>query len=213
MNTQELETKVSALPPIADALKIENDDDYQRANKLLLDVKDFQKEVKADFADSKATTHKAWKTVVAQENGHLEKLLYVEQVLKPRIGVYHAKRERKRQIEEARLQEEADLAEASEAEAEGDTERAEAVLNGGGTTAISLPKVATPSGVSFRENWNAEVTGFRLLVEAWLAGKVPDNVICPDMKVLNASARALKSSLNWPGVKAIKTPSVAAGRR
>ena len=213
MNTQELETKVSVLPAQANDLKVEDEESYSFAGAMLVNIKGLRREIDETFGPIITKAHAAHKEAVAQRKRHEAPLIEAEGTIKNRMAVYHAELERLRQIEEARLQEEADLAEATEAEAEGDTERAEAVLNGGGTTAVSLAPTAKPEGVSFRENWRCEVTNLRQLVEAYLDGKVPEDVICADMKVLNASARALKGSLNWPGVKAVKTTSVAAGRR
>lgn len=69
-----------------------------------------------------------------------------------------------------------------------------------------LPKL---NGVTARENWSAEVTDLMTLVRAVAAGTVPLRAIQPDMTFLGQQARSLKSDLNYPGVRAVSTATVA----
>jgi hypothetical protein len=56
---------------------------------------------------------------------------------------------------------------------------------------IAAPKVEKVAGVSYRENWTAEVVDFSLL---------PDVYKLPDMVKLNKQAKATKNSVPIPGV-------------
>ena len=66
------------------------------------------------------------------------------------------------------------------------------------------------AGISTRENWSAEVTSLRELLQGVLDGKVPEVAVIADMKVLNAQARSLKVAMNYPGVKAVCEKGISA---
>lgn len=70
------------------------------------------------------------------------------------------------------------------------------------------PALAT-GGTQRRAYWSAKVVDQRALVEAWLAGTVPDQVITINESFLNGQARLLKDTLAYPGVAAIKATRVA----
>jgi hypothetical protein len=67
------------------------------------------------------------------------------------------------------------------------------------TVPLDVPKV---SGFSKRTLWEAEVTDFKALVEAVAAGKASLECLLPNQTVLNALARAAKTTLAIPGVMA-----------
>lgn len=69
-----------------------------------------------------------------------------------------------------------------------------------------LPKL---NGITSRETWSAEVTDLMALVRAVAAGTVPLRAIQADMTFLRQQAVSMKSDLNYPGVKAVSTPTVA----
>ncbi len=78
---------------------------------------------------------------------------------------------------------------------------------------IIVPSYAPPAkvaGIATYETWNAEVTDLRELVQAWLDGRVPDDVIEPNMVALNRIAKALKGATKLPGVKAVSETTVSA---
>ncbi|MFA6142478.1 MAG: hypothetical protein WC738_04195 [Candidatus Omnitrophota bacterium] len=56
----------------------------------------------------------------------------------------------------------------------------------------AAPKVEAVAGVSYRDQWTAEVTDFE---------KLPNDYKLPDMSKLNKVAQATKGTLNIPGVK------------
>jgi len=59
------------------------------------------------------------------------------------------------------------------------------------------------SGISSRENWSAQVTDKAALVKAAAENPAYLAYLEPDMKSLNALARAQKNALAIPGVKAV----------
>lgn len=69
------------------------------------------------------------------------------------------------------------------------------------TAPTLAPTFQKPSGLSFRENWSAQVVDIKALAKAVAEGRVSPNFICGNMPVLNAQARATKDSLPVDGVK------------
>lgn len=113
------------------------------------------------------------------------------------------------------------LAEAAEAEARGDSAAAERIIEAPVPVVPIMPPMPTfsppPSvvvpqadGVSFRDSWRAEVRNLGALVRAIAGGQVPLTLVVPEMKALNAMARALKGEMRIPGVTAVseRTASV-----
>jgi hypothetical protein len=121
-----------------------------------------------------------------------------------------AEQERKKKEEQERAwreKEEAARREAARLEAEGKAEEARKAQEAADKAAakaeersqaaddvfapIAAPKVEKVAGVSYRENWTAEVVDFSLL---------PDVYKLPDMVKLNKQAKATKNSVPIPGV-------------
>lgn len=212
--TQELEQKALAIPDQAQAITITDAVSYSAATELLLTVKALLKEVDETFAPIITKAYQTHREAIAQRKRHEDPLLRAEAILKPRIAAYMDEQERQRQLAEKRAQDDAQLAEAEHHEALGDHRASEAALNGQGLVNVNVPS-ETPqvAGISSRELWSAEVTDFPALVSAVAAGKVPYACLLPNQSALNQQARALKQSMNYPGVRAVRTKTVAAGSR
>lgn len=68
------------------------------------------------------------------------------------------------------------------------------------------PKI---SGVSFREDWTAEVVSLPELVRAVASGQQPMTLLAPNQVALNQLARALKGAMAVPGVRAVSSRTAA----
>jgi hypothetical protein len=126
--------------------------------------------------------------------------------------------------EQKRLQAEAEekrLAEAVQAEQRGDTETAERLVSAPVDIApvvskpVFVPPIMAPpaprvEGVSFRDEWSAEVTDLSALVKAIAGGTVPLTLVKADQVALNGMARSLREAMKIPGVKAVSKRNVAA---
>jgi hypothetical protein len=75
------------------------------------------------------------------------------------------------------------------------------------------PSFKAASGVVTRETWRAEVTSIRELCKAIAEGRASENFVTANMTALNQVARAMKTTFNVPGVRAVPETGVAAGRR
>lgn len=174
-----------------------------------------------------------------QAEGVLKRRLAVyeqEQERLRRAAEEAARRERERleaeerarvAAEEARLRreaEEAQLAAAVAAEQAGDTETAERL--------VAAPVVAPPvaprqvfvppaaamvpprpqaDGVSFRDQYRAEVVSLLELVRAVAAGRAPLTLVQANQVALNGMARSLRGAMDVPGVRVV-TERIAAVR-
>lgn len=74
---------------------------------------------------------------------------------------------------------------------------------------IIVPVVVAPSyepikGLGISKRWGAEVFSVKLLAQAIANGDLPENYIEPNMTALNARARADKSLMKVPGVRAVE---------
>jgi len=63
-----------------------------------------------------------------------------------------------------------------------------------------IPKMA--GGPVYRTIWDAEVIDFKTLAKAAVDGKVSINALSPNTVFLGQQARSLKSTMNFPGVRA-----------
>lgn len=138
------------------------------------------------------------------------------------IADYNHKREQEAEAERERqrraaqkVADDAKLAAAMEAQATGDTARAEAILEK--PTRVVAPRVPEPpkvKGMAFKENWKIDsMINMRVLVKAIAEGNAQIELVMPNMPVLNQLAKALKDKLNIPGVKAISENVVASSKK
>lgn len=130
-----------------------------------------------------------------------------------RLEREEAERVRSEQARLTKEEEDRRLAEAAAAEARGDTETAARIIEAPvETPTVAARPVFVPvapvapapvvKGLSFRDNWKAEVTDVMALVRAVAKGEQPITLLEPHMPALNQMARALKQAMNVPGVKA-----------
>jgi hypothetical protein len=134
---------------------------------------------------------------------------------------WHGEQERLRREEEARQREAARTererlyAEAQAAADAGHPDEADAISETEKLIPMPIvpPTVEKISGVSTRKVWRAEVIDKLALIKAVAAGRVPEALLEVNMVVLNAQARALKSAMNYPGVKAVAEGTIAASRK
>ena len=201
---------------------IKSAEDYIRAGEILISLKEIRKKIEATFKPIKQRIDAAKKEVLDQERAADAPLKRAEDYLKPMIRSYDdeqdsIRRERERRLLEQgkRREEEERLAAALAAEAAGDKEAAQVIISEEVyVPPVVLPK-ATPQvqGLSFRENWKYQVVSLIDLVRAIGAGNVPLSAIRENDVFLGQQARAMKSALNYPGVRVWAEKTIAAGRR
>lgn len=220
---------VEVSQPLAEArvFKIVTQEHYVNAGERLKVIMGLKRKVDAAFDPIIADAHKAHKTAVAKKKEHEAPLIEAERILKTGMIGYQQEQEHKAREEQAKLDEIARKgrekleAQAAKAAAKGKTEKAAELQERAATVPTPVVTIATPTvaGISTRETHKAVVSNKTVLIEAVAGGrrvvgnpgyagperrvhpKVPDAVLSYDQAVLNAQARALKSALNYPGVR------------
>ena len=69
------------------------------------------------------------------------------------------------------------------------------------------------NGIAYRETWSAQITDLHALVKFVAAHPSHLGLLTANTAALNAQARSLKGQMRIPGVQAVATRDVAAGRR
>lgn len=211
-----------AFPDQARALRILDAETYGRACEFLKDVKAFRTQIADTFDPHIRRAYESHKALVREKQNAEAPLAEAERITKAALVTYDQEQERIRRAEAARIQdelrrqeEERRLCEAVELEAVGESAEAEALIE----EPIVVPTVAvapsTPkvSGIAYRETWSANVTDLAALVKYVATNPQFAGFLSANMPALNAQARSLKGQLNIPGVEAMCTRDVAAGRR
>lgn len=214
--------KALAFPDQARALRIADAATYQAACDFLKGIKALRTEIAETFEPHIKRAHEAHKALLKEKADAEAPLAEAERIAKSALVVYDQEQERIRREEERRLQaemrrqeEERRLAEAVALEDAGESAEAEALIEEPvfvPTVAVapSTPKVA---GISYRETWSAKVTDLAKLVKWVAANPQFAGLLSANMPALNGQARSLKAQMQIPGVEAVCTRDVAAGRR
>ena len=217
MNEQELKVQGESLAVEAGVLVIVDQPSFERASGMLRVVKDYLKKVEMLCEPVIRAAHSAHKAAVEQKRQLEEPALRAERAIKSVLTAYEQEQSRIRrdaelvaERERHRLEEDARLQAALEAEARGDAAVAENILVAPHPPipVFSPPAIVleTPKaeGVSFRSQYRAEVTDLPLLIKAVAAGEAPIGALLPNLPMLNQMARAMKSELRIPGVRLIE---------
>jgi len=201
---------------LADTLRgivtINTVEEYSKCNELWQSGKAMMKSIDAAYDDIIDATNVAHKKAVAKK-----KLFYLPvkegtTYVKSIMIAYDDEQERVRLEKEIELrkaalkiEENAKLQAAIEAEDAGQTEAASHILE----EPIIPPPVIVPKttpklqgGLTYRTIWNAEVFDFKALVKAVADEKVSINALLPNQSFLKSQATDYKKTLNFPGVRA-----------
>ena len=211
--TAELEVQAKSFQIV----KVVDPESFDLANAALRSIKEFLRRVADLFDPIDAAQIAARKTTIVQRKSLEDKPKALELAQKAELVAYEqrqaairreaealAERERRRIEEDARIQA------ALEAESRGEAKMAEAILEAPhppmpvfAPPAI-VPEAPKAEGLSFRSNFHAEVTDLPLLVKAVAAGEAPIGALLPNLPMLNQMARAMKQELRLPGVRVVE---------
>ena len=172
-----------------------------------------RKEIDATFDPIIEAAHQAHKIAIDKKKKADAPLVEAENYLKPAIFAYAVEQERKRKAEDGRLwkiarkeEEDRRMAEALSAEAEGNHEEAEEIIQ----APVYVPPVVvekqtpTVSGVSMVTTWK-----FRIVDEL----KVPRGYLKVDEIKIGGVVRAMKGATSISGVEAYPETGVRSGSR
>lgn len=220
---QEIESEALSWPDRARAIAIADQAGYSLAASLLLDIAALSKRIIDHHKPIKDTAYAAHKAAVAAEKRLLDPLTDATVILKRGIAGWeneqariHQELERKAAAEARKAEEDMRLALAVQAEELGaDAATTEAILSTpvAMMTPVLAPTFQRQAGVSTSQRWRAEVTDIRALCLAIGQGRTSQELVLPNGPALNAIARAMKGTINVPGVRAVAETSVSARTR
>ena len=202
----EVDQKALTVIEQARSVIITDSPSYTRAGELWKAITDMKKQVDESFKPIILKAHQAHKEALAQRAKIFDPLDKAGRSVKTGMESYDREQERIRQEEERRLreiarqeEEERQLAEALEAERNGDKEEMEVILE----APIYVPPVIVPKttpklqgGPVYRTIWQFRITD---------AQKIPRAYLMPDEVKIGGVVRALKEATNVPGVEAYST--------
>lgn len=234
----EIEAKTTPAIEKARGLIIQDQEDFAAAGEFLKELKGVQNEIDIAFDDIIKQAHETHKAAVAKKKRYTEPVAQADTMVRSKMSTYVAQQKhiqeetarkadeerrrleaeaRQKQAEEAakarKADEDARLAAAAEAQARGNAESAERILNAPPPpppplAPIVMPQAAPPvempkvAGVSFREVWKLRSVDKNTLIHA--AAKNPElyaGYLLVDEKALNALAKALKGEARCPGAE------------
>jgi hypothetical protein len=214
--------KALSMPDQARAVTITSPDSYQRACDFLKGVKALREEIAETFDPHIKRAYDSHRALCAEKKDAEAPLAEAERIVKTALVAWDTEQERIRLAEQRRLEAEAKrqeedrrISEAEYLSDQGAIDEADALLD----APIDVPVVAiaptTPkvSGIAYRETWSAKVTDLHALVKFVAANPSHLGLLQASLPALNAQARSLKAQMRIPGVQAIATKDVAAGRR
>jgi len=211
MEIKETETKALTIIDQANAIIITNNESYTSAGELWKNIKQMKEEVDNVFKPIIEAAHKAHKEALSQKAKIYDPLDEAGRKIKSSMSAYDEAQERIRREKEIelrkeamRIEEEARLQAAIQAEKAGQKEAAEKILEAPIVEPVvvvskDIPKMS--GGPVYRTVWDMEVVDFEALVKAGANKTISINALLPNEVFLRAQARSLKSTMNFPGVK------------
>lgn len=217
--TEELVTQAKSLLDNARQYKITNPAQLEASAEELKRIKARAKDLDAQRREMTKPLDDSKKRIMDFFREPLQFLTDAESLIKRAILAYQSEQEKLRRAQEAKLAEQARKERerlekrAEAAAAKGQEEKAEMLRDQ--AVEVKAPVLAAPkapAGIQTRELWSAEVFDAELVVASVLDGALPWEAITINQAYLDAQARLHKAALNIPGVRAVSSKTLAAGR-
>lgn len=218
----ELSGQAETMLTVAKDFTIATAAEYSDAATQLKDIKAKAKELEDTRKGITGPMDEAKKRVMDFFRRPLQCLVDAEKTIKDGMIAFDKEQDRLRKAEEARLAEEARKEQerldktaekkAEKAEAKGNEEKAAEIRNG--VPVVTAPVLADTkpkvTGITRRSTWSGEVVDKMELIKAVAEGRAPATLLDVNTTVLNQMARALKSEMAYPGVRAVEAQQIAA---
>jgi len=211
-NHEPMETALT-LYEQARSILVKTAEDYQFAGEFLRRLKDQRKAIQDWFRPLKEKADQAHKALVKKEREALKPLEEAEALVAPAMIAWKREEERKAEEEARRIREEARrreeeirLAEAIQAEREGDLGAAQAILEEPIEVPVVTVQPRTPkiSGLAERTTWT-----FRVVNESL----IPREYLMPNLTKIGAVVRSDKGKTSIPGIEVFPQSSLGGARR
>lgn len=203
-STQELETQAK----LFQIVKVTDPESFEHANAALRSIKEFLRRVAELFDPIDAAQIAARKTTITQRKSLEDKPKALELAQKGELVAYEQRQAEIRRLAEAeaerqrrKLEEDARIQAALEAESRGEAKVAEAILEAPHPpTPVFAPPAIVPEapkaeGLSFRSIWEFEIINEAL---------IPREYLKPDEKKIRGVVTAMREASNIPGVRAFE---------
>jgi hypothetical protein len=201
------------------ALQVVDQESYNFADQIAARCARAIKKIETDCAPAIEAAHKAHKAALAQRDNWIAPIKTLKADIDAKMKTWWRKEQERleqiRRYEEEKARREAEeraLEEAQALEDMGFTDAADEILAAPVVTpTIHIQEPQKGAGVSYRENWKAEVVDINALIKAIAAGLAPAAYLMPNESALNAAAKAFKGTVQIPGV-VFKTELIQARR-
>ena len=210
----ELKREVSVWSEQIAAIEITDQASYDLMALTVVELTELERRIVEHHAPIKKATDFAHKTAVKAEKDMLLPVQTAKAQGKLKIVNWDREQERIRREEERRLREEAARREedlrlqaAVEMEQTGATkeevETALAQPSAPAPAPVAHPTYEKAQGISTREVWSARIDSIVELCKAIAEGRASAELVLPNTTALNGMARAMRSTMNVPGVTAV----------
>lgn len=198
---RETRQKAQTALQTAQGLTISDNEGFANAGTFRDGLRAIEKEINDTFDGPIAAAFKAHKAIVAAKKAYSEPLEGALRLIKQKMIGWTEEQERKRRIEQARLEaqakkraEEEALELAAELEKAGLKEQAEEVITEPVRVAPVVAPKTTPKieGFSYRSNWKFRISD---------ADAIPRAYLIPDEKKIGEHVRSMKQATNIAGIE------------
>ena len=194
---------------------------YEDITAYIKMINNFQKAAQDEIDELKKPLNEARNILLDKEKRIVGGYKAVKDALNAPAADYFLEQERKRRAEQDRLQaiaqkqrDDAALAAAEAAKAQGNAQKAEAIIEKAAEKQAPTPNLRKPigaAGTSFVTTYSVDEEAARnldnlmLLVQAVASGRKPIACLQANLTFLNGEARAMKESFDYPGMKLVAT--------
>ena len=202
---QEIEQNTETVMQFSKSINITDSESYSHAAEALKSLKGAMKRIKDWIKPMKDHTHRAWKAVCDKEHDLMDPLEAEENRIKDGMTNYIRESELLQAEKQAKLQEQAQLQAAINAEEQGCSDTANKILNGEAMAPVVLAEkvIPTVNGISIKRQWEFTVTD---------KTKIPLEFLLPDekqiRKIVQASGKHAEHII--PGITVKESIEIAA---
>jgi hypothetical protein len=222
--TPELTGGIHKFESWATALVIHTGIDYQKAIDTLKGIKSVRAQIVERFSDAKQKAYEAHRAISTLEKSFTDRCDSAERIAKGVLVAFQraedckaeAERREKQRIEDERVRKENErlAKEAAKAEKKGNIEKAQELRETAESNISPVVPVQSQvpevAGASTRKTWKAEITDMCLFME-FVHEHGRDDLVLPNLKTLDAYAKAMRERAEMPGVTFQEESSLAIG--
>ena len=201
IETKKIEQEIANVQTATTSIIITSNDVYMQAGDMLSTIKKVKKTIEEYFKPLKDAAHKSWKQICNRENEEIEKLTPSINHLNKQMTTWNIEQEKIRKSEENRLRQEAMIAEeerrladALQAEKEGNKEEAIAILEEEQYVPPPIVEKLVPkqAGLTMTTTWKWRLVDIN---------KVPRQYLQVNESAINQVVRKLKDKSGISGIE------------